>query len=74
MDGTKRSETGSLKAVRDDKVIEVQGSYSFTAPDGKLYKVFYEADENGYRIVKEPEDFSNLPQGLPAPALASLVG
>lgn len=27
----------------------VQGSYSYTGPDGKVYTVNYIADENGYR-------------------------
>ena len=29
--------------------IAAQGSYSYTAPDGKVYTVTWVADENGYQ-------------------------
>ncbi|KAK4291158.1 hypothetical protein Pmani_035996 [Petrolisthes manimaculis] len=30
----------------------VQGSYTWTAPDGTVYKVKYIADEKGYRVLE----------------------
>lgn len=39
----------------------MQGSYSYTGPDGILYTVNYIADENGYRA-----EGKHLPRG-PSP-------
>uniref|UniRef100_A0A1I8PH96 Uncharacterized protein n=1 Tax=Stomoxys calcitrans TaxID=35570 RepID=A0A1I8PH96_STOCA len=50
-DGSTRQEEGKLKDVGSEyPAISVQGSYSWKDPaDGKVYKVNYVADENGYR-------------------------
>ncbi|CAG5040136.1 unnamed protein product [Parnassius apollo] len=52
--GINRGERGNLKEVLDEEdkpknVIVVEGSYSYTNPDGKVETVNYVADENGYR-------------------------
>lgn len=81
-DGTQRSESGTLKTIGDTNVIIVTGSYSFPGSDGKTYRVFYIADENGYRTMNAPvaintaEAFPVEPPllGLPPAALNSLVG
>ncbi|ODM95202.1 Larval cuticle protein 16/17 [Orchesella cincta] len=53
-DGSKADATGALR----DGVLEdgtngqfqtVQGSYSYTAPDGRLITVTYTSDDKGYR-------------------------
>ncbi|XP_059619782.1 endocuticle structural glycoprotein SgAbd-5-like [Phlebotomus argentipes] len=46
-DGQIRSETGALKDVGEERVIVVQGAYTFVGPDGLIYWVNYTADENG---------------------------
>lgn len=52
--GIKKDEVGTLKAVPGEgnapaePAIVAQGSYSYRGADGKLYKVEYTADENGY--------------------------
>ena len=40
--------------------MQVKGDYGFIADDGRLYKVDYVADENGYRpTVAEPVEHPN---------------
>ncbi|XP_075232865.1 endocuticle structural glycoprotein SgAbd-5-like [Lycorma delicatula] len=52
--GIKKDEVGTLKAVPGEgnapaePAIVAQGSYSYRGADGKLYKVEYTADENGF--------------------------
>lgn len=45
------AQQGALKAVQTpnglDNVLVQQGSYAYTGPDGRLYKLSYIADENG---------------------------
>lgn len=50
-DGIAFAEQGALKQSPDgtSNVLVVQGSYSYQSPDGKIYKVKYIADENGFR-------------------------
>lgn len=52
-----QQETGHLKSADSSTV---QGSYSYTAPDGQTYTVNYVADENGYRA-----DGAHLPTPPP---------
>ncbi|KAM7356720.1 cuticular protein 65Au [Cochliomyia hominivorax] len=46
--GISRSEAGELKTTEDGAAIVVQGSYAWTAPDGKKYEMVFTADELGY--------------------------
>lgn len=51
--------------VKDAESQVVQGSYSYTGPDGVVYTVNYIADENGYRA-----EGAHLPTPPPATATA----
>lgn len=84
-DGQQRSETISIANVgpNDEKEISVQGSFSFTGSDGKLYLVEYIADKNGYQpkimILESTPTFSINVNGnedslLNGQVLKSLVG
>lgn len=44
----------------------MQGSYSYTGPDGILYTITYIADENGYRA-----EGAHIPTVAPLRALPS---
>lgn len=46
--GISRSEQGELKTTEDGAAIVVQGSTTWTAPDGKKYELTFTADELGY--------------------------
>ncbi|KAH8274256.1 endocuticle structural glycoprotein ABD-5 [Drosophila bipectinata] len=48
--GISRSETGEVKpgAGEDDGSLSVQGTTSWSAPDGKKYEISFTADETGY--------------------------
>ncbi|XP_062549687.1 endocuticle structural glycoprotein ABD-5-like isoform X2 [Armigeres subalbatus] len=72
-DGQKRREEGKL--VTDDagnQYMKVQGSFSYTAPDGKIINAIYEADKDGYKLTPAVE--LPKPLGIPSSALLSLVG
>ncbi|KRK01272.1 uncharacterized protein Dyak_GE28983 [Drosophila yakuba] len=47
--GIAAQEAGQLKDIGDEHVLNVQGSYSYTAPDGQSISVTYIADENGFQ-------------------------
>ncbi|CRK95979.1 CLUMA_CG009420, isoform A [Clunio marinus] len=53
-DGQKRDETGTLKdapPTEDNpnaKAIDIVGSYEFTSPEGKTYRVEYTSGVNGF--------------------------
>lgn len=46
-DGQKREETGLL--INGGQELVVYGSYSYTGPDNKVYRVDYVADRNGFK-------------------------
>jgi hypothetical protein len=59
-----QQEAGQLKnAGTDQEANVVQGTYSYTAPDGVTYTVNYIADENGFRASGD-----HLPTPPPVPA------
>ncbi|XP_043649820.1 larval cuticle protein 65Ag1-like isoform X2 [Drosophila teissieri] len=47
--GIAAQEAGTLKDIGDEHALNVQGSYSYTAPDGQHISVTYIADENGFQ-------------------------
>lgn len=49
-DGQARSESGVLKnAGTDGAALEVNGQYSYTAPDGQIIQLSYIANEFGFQ-------------------------
>ncbi|WP_191113267.1 chitin-binding domain-containing protein [Acinetobacter pittii] len=47
--GIKSAASGSVKVISPEEIAQVvQGSYSFTAPDGSVITRTYVADENGF--------------------------
>uniref|UniRef100_A0A2H1WPF8 SFRICE_020267 n=1 Tax=Spodoptera frugiperda TaxID=7108 RepID=A0A2H1WPF8_SPOFR len=49
-DGTKHEQTGELRNPgSENEFVAVRGSYSWTAPDGNAFDVYYTADENGFK-------------------------
>lgn len=71
-DGISRNEEGSLV----DDVLDVRGSYSWTAPDGSVYTVTYESGKNGYTAhVSKGGLGAERPQyGLGVNTQLSLIG
>ncbi|GFG37115.1 hypothetical protein Cfor_05777 [Coptotermes formosanus] len=63
-DGTTAQESGYLKnpGSRDLEAQSVQGSYSYTSPEGTPITVTYTADENGFRAQG-----AHLPVAPPIP-------
>lgn len=63
-DGTTSQQTGYLKnpGSRDLEAQTVQGSYSYTSPEGTPITVTYTADENGFRAQG-----AHLPVAPPIP-------
>ncbi|KAE8739216.1 Cuticle Protein CPR RR-1 16 [Frankliniella occidentalis] len=55
--------------IKDAEAQVVQGSYSYTGPDGVVYTVNYIADENGYRAqgahLPTPPAVAAVPKALP---------
>jgi hypothetical protein len=47
--GIKADESGYVKHLGQQKANVVQGSYSYTSPEGKPISVRYTADEYGFR-------------------------
>ncbi|XP_036337346.1 endocuticle structural glycoprotein ABD-5-like [Rhagoletis pomonella] len=46
--GISRTEQGELKTIDDNAAIVVQGSTSWTSPEGKRFEIVFTADELGY--------------------------
>ncbi|XP_060517304.1 endocuticle structural glycoprotein SgAbd-2-like [Cylas formicarius] len=63
-DGTQAQAQGYLKNAgqKDAEAEVIQGSYSYTAPDGTPITVTYIADENGFRV-----EGAHLPTPPPIP-------
>ncbi|XP_026327618.1 larval cuticle protein LCP-17-like [Hyposmocoma kahamanoa] len=67
--GIAAQEAGQLKnAGREDAAIQVQGSNSYTSPEGQVIQLQYVADENGY----QPQG-SHLPTPPPAPEIPDYI-
>ncbi|XP_075162232.1 larval cuticle protein 65Ag1-like [Haematobia irritans] len=48
-DGAKAEAQGQVRSIgSDQEALTVQGSFSYIADDGQVYKVQYTADENGF--------------------------
>lgn len=47
--GQYKKESGSFHKEGDRLVLRVEGAYSYTGDDGKIYEVHYTSDENGFR-------------------------
>ncbi|XP_070495016.1 endocuticle structural glycoprotein SgAbd-2-like [Chironomus tepperi] len=60
--GIKADESGYLKNVGQQKAQVVQGSYSYTSPEGQPIQVRYQADEYGFRA-----EGAHLPTSPPIP-------
>ncbi|KAJ0176768.1 hypothetical protein K1T71_007947 [Dendrolimus kikuchii] len=64
--GIAGQESGVLKnAGREDESIAVQGSSSYTAPDGAPISIVYTADENGYQPQGAHLPTPPAPQAIP---------
>jgi hypothetical protein len=63
-DGQQAQAQGYLKnaGVKDQEAEVIQGSYSYTAPDGTPITITYVADENGFRA-----EGAHLPTPPPIP-------
>ncbi|XP_067000864.1 endocuticle structural glycoprotein SgAbd-3-like [Anabrus simplex] len=61
-DGTEAEQSGQLKQIGAEAGEAVQGSASYTAPDGTPIRLTYTADENGYQPQGE-----HLPVPPPIP-------
>ncbi|CAG9769051.1 unnamed protein product [Ceutorhynchus assimilis] len=68
-DGSKQEQHGVPKVLEKDVVIEaVEGSVSFSDPDGVKHELTYVADENGY----QPKS-ADLPVAPPAPEIPAAI-
>ncbi|XP_053609603.1 larval cuticle protein 65Ag1-like isoform X2 [Plodia interpunctella] len=71
--GIAAQEAGQLKnAGQENEAISVQGSNSFTAPDGQQFSLQYVADENGYQPQGAHLPTPPAPQPIPDYILRSL--
>lgn len=59
--GIKAQETGDVKNKGSDNAIQtVQGSYSYTSPEGQVIEITYTADENGFQAQGRPFNSSEF--------------
>uniref|UniRef100_A0A182S734 Uncharacterized protein n=1 Tax=Anopheles maculatus TaxID=74869 RepID=A0A182S734_9DIPT len=68
-DGQAREEVGTIDPSTG--VVTVTGWYSYRTPDGAEYRVDFIADENGYRVTKQPGPVA--PQFMPAVVAAAPI-
>ena len=63
-DGIKAEESGVPRPAgpNDEGGEAVQGSYAYTAPDGKAYSLTYTADENGF--VPHGDHIPAIPEAI----------
>ncbi|XP_067004879.2 endocuticle structural glycoprotein SgAbd-3 [Anabrus simplex] len=69
-DGTEVQQSGQLKQIGAEAGEAVQGSASYTAPDGTPIRLTYTADENGYQ--PKGDHIPAIPEAI-ARALAYLA-
>lgn len=50
-DAQRREEHGEFKGGKGKGVLTIQGTYSYTQPDGTAVNVQYIADDRGFRLV-----------------------
>uniref|UniRef100_A0A1I8P830 Uncharacterized protein n=1 Tax=Stomoxys calcitrans TaxID=35570 RepID=A0A1I8P830_STOCA len=69
--GIRADEAGYLKNAGNPQLEAqvMQGSYSYTGPDGVVYTINYIADENGYRA-----EGAHIPTPPPVPAVGGPRG
>ncbi|KAL7036924.1 hypothetical protein ACKWTF_008998 [Chironomus riparius] len=61
--GIRAEETGDVKNKGSENAIQtVQGSYSYTSPEGQVIQITYTADENGFQAAGDA-----LPTPVPLP-------
>ncbi|XP_059060081.1 endocuticle structural glycoprotein SgAbd-5-like [Achroia grisella] len=73
--GITRSEVGELRnAGEKNQYIFVSGFYSYIDPEGREVKVYYIADEDGYKIVPSPIPVITPIAGAPPSVTATLLG
>ncbi|XP_023027170.2 larval cuticle protein 16/17-like [Leptinotarsa decemlineata] len=48
-DGQERKENGQFEKMGENLILRVSGFYSYISNDGSQFKVFYQADEDGYK-------------------------
>ncbi|KAG5876957.1 hypothetical protein JTB14_037707 [Gonioctena quinquepunctata] len=77
-DGIKRNENGILTPRGEDVILDVNGYFSFTFPDGTPFSISFDAGENGYRpkvtIGQGPTVAKVFQAPISTAAIASLGG
>lgn len=61
--GISAQESAQTRQIGNDLAQAVQGSYSYTSPEGEVVQISYVADENGYQASG-----SHIPTPPPVPA------
>lgn len=70
-DGIEKSETGETETFPDGtSITRVRGWWSYPS-EGKIYRVDYTADENGF-VIQKPQAIAAAP--LPPRVIQSLLG
>lgn len=71
--GLEREETGIVDEIHGTLLFRVTGYYSYVDTNGKLLKMFYKADENGYTIEDTAISTDKSPE-IASALTASLAG